>query len=168
MASSVSFGFNGLNTGDLVAESHPTYDDLTTNYNTNDNIITHIGIIMAFVLVPLVIIWFNIWDFYRRKFNKLCKLRISRNLTRVFSDDKLEENCSICLEKIFDQKSDVVALKLCNHIFHLPCIEDWTDRNKSCPICRQSVDEVHTLSIPCVELKTFSHNNFETSEVDIV
>ena len=89
MASSVSFGFNGLNTGDLVAESHPTYDDLTTNYNTNDNIITHIGIIMAFVLVPLVIIWFNIWDFYSRKSNKLGKLRISRNLTCVFSDDKL-------------------------------------------------------------------------------
>jgi hypothetical protein len=38
-------------------------------------------------------------------------------------------------------KENLVKLRLCNHIFHLACIEEWIVhyRNSTCPICRQDI-----------------------------
>ena len=41
--------------------------------------------------------------------------------------------CSICL----NEKDKCIFRKLvCNHQFHIECIEKWLSKNISCPICR--------------------------------
>jgi hypothetical protein len=45
-----------------------------------------------------------------------------------------EPECAICLEPfIIDE--EVKTLK-CEHTFHIECIEEWFERDKTCPICR--------------------------------
>lgn len=43
--------------------------------------------------------------------------------------------CAICLDEIKDNQR---ALP-CAHVFHAACIAEWTNKSKSCPICRQRV-----------------------------
>jgi hypothetical protein len=57
--------------------------------------------------------------------------------------DRLFHNCSICYESkpIFELE--------CGHIFHYPCILEWTKRKKNCPECRSS--QIHNIRIYCNE-----------------
>jgi hypothetical protein len=54
--------------------------------------------------------------------------KIEKNL-----DDNI--NCAICLKKISLNKNCKV-LPVCNHKFHIKCINEWLDKNNSCPSCR--------------------------------
>lgn len=47
------------------------------------------------------------------------------------------KECSICLVD-FEVDDDVVNLE-CKHIFHEKCIEEWVDRKKDCPNCREKI-----------------------------
>lgn len=49
--------------------------------------------------------------------------------------------CAICL----DHSTCVRKINQCNHIFCSCCIETWFSENKTCPICKQDVDQVATL-----------------------
>ena len=40
--------------------------------------------------------------------------------------------CSICL----DDSTENVKTLLCGHKFHKDCIEEWFDREETCPMCR--------------------------------
>jgi hypothetical protein len=49
--------------------------------------------------------------------------------------------CSICLDD-FDEK--VILRKLiCNHIFHINCIEKWLSENTNCPMCRHELKQFY-------------------------
>lgn len=51
-------------------------------------------------------------------------------------DDKIiDDECCICME----QNHDVVLA--CSHAFCRRCIESWTARDDSCPMCRTQVDQ---------------------------
>ncbi|XP_078599134.1 BRCA1-associated protein-like [Branchiostoma floridae x Branchiostoma japonicum] len=41
--------------------------------------------------------------------------------------------CHICLERM-DESVDGILTVLCNHSFHMPCLEQWEDT--TCPVCR--------------------------------
>jgi len=45
--------------------------------------------------------------------------------------------CCICLEEINDENCAYLA---CLHNFHLKCIQDWSKKQKSCPICRTLIE----------------------------
>lgn len=49
-------------------------------------------------------------------------------------NDNNDDDCTICLEE-FNNDEEIVKLK-CNHLFHLKCIDDWIEKNQSCPLCR--------------------------------
>ncbi|KAF3322968.1 E3 ubiquitin-protein ligase RING1-like protein [Carex littledalei] len=53
-------------------------------------------------------------------------------------EEKTEEECTICLEKIFDNenKEAVVKETPCGHIYHGECIDKWLEIHVSCPLCR--------------------------------
>ena len=50
----------------------------------------------------------------------------------------VEEECSICLEKI---KDDTYVLLDCNHLIHYECVKKWVkthkDETKLCPFCQK-------------------------------
>ena len=45
--------------------------------------------------------------------------------------------CSICLNSMDSDR--IITLK-CNHSFHISCGFKWLNINKSCPLCRDTVD----------------------------
>ncbi|KAL5802853.1 hypothetical protein ACOSQ3_031298 [Xanthoceras sorbifolium] len=46
------------------------------------------------------------------------------------------EDCSICLEDYND--GDLCRVfPVCNHMFHLKCIDPWLKKQLTCPICRK-------------------------------
>ena len=51
----------------------------------------------------------------------------------------LENECSICLKKY---NNDKVYLN-CNHSFHRECINNWKERNDTCPICRKRIIKIN-------------------------
>ena len=45
-----------------------------------------------------------------------------------------ETSCAICLENM----TDGVELP-CKHVYHKECIHTWCERQRDCPVCRESV-----------------------------
>ena len=70
------------------------------------------------------------------------RLEITIEQTPDFSRLYIEDNvsplhqplfvCSICL----DDSNENVKTLLCGHKFHKDCIEEWLNREESCPMCR--------------------------------
>ncbi|QKF94519.1 zinc finger RING-type protein [Fadolivirus algeromassiliense] len=59
----------------------------------------------------------------------------SEDLIRINADSTA---CSICLENYTEDCS--VRYLPCTHHYHKQCCDDWLKINKSCPLCRASVD----------------------------
>jgi len=67
------------------------------------------------------------------------------NLPTIVFKMEVEESeedmfCPICLEDYFDNE-ELVELP-CKHIFHIDCAEEWLSKEDSCPMCKQSVQEL--------------------------
>ncbi|KAM6561972.1 hypothetical protein CsatB_021970 [Cannabis sativa] len=80
----------------------------------------------------------------------LCFFR-KHNVTR---DNLKDDDCVICLERLFEINKVVVEMKHCKHVFHLSCINDWTRIKKICPVCRLRVNNVYIVT--CKEASTKS------------
>lgn len=52
-----------------------------------------------------------------------------------------DEKCSICFEKLGDEKTEDYTLS-CNHIYHKLCISQWLNNHTTCPLCRADVDPI--------------------------
>lgn len=60
----------------------------------------------------------------------------------IIKFEDLEEKdgtCSICLEE-FGISHEFMCINKCRHVFHRFCIDSWLEKNRTCPICRCSVD----------------------------
>ena len=74
---------------------------------------------------------------------KAIELPVQKNKKRVkISKEQAKDHCSICLEGFATEKREIVVLGQCKHMFHFPCIVEWTRESRSCPLCRQAVDKV--------------------------
>jgi hypothetical protein len=62
--------------------------------------------------------------------DNFCEVKI-KNISTLEENNK---KCTICLEN-FNSKEKVIILP-CIHIFHRPCISDWMENKKNCPICK--------------------------------
>ena len=47
-----------------------------------------------------------------------------------------DNNCSICLEKLTDNKKFLP----CFHCFHTKCIDKWLKNSNKCPICKTAIN----------------------------
>ena len=68
------------------------------------------------------------------------KLQSNHNKRNYFGYK--ENKCCICYKNIGKQN---VIITNCNHTFHSTCLLKWTNKNKSCPLCRNNLyDEDNT------------------------
>ena len=63
-----------------------------------------------------------------------------------FIEESESLNCSICQDSI--NNNDIIrCIKLCNHKFHINCIDKWFEKNTKCPICRIDIrDQVDVIN----------------------
>ena len=50
--------------------------------------------------------------------------------------------CTVCLVESENWPSDACELRPCGHHFHLSCIQQWTDRESTCPNCKAAVTSI--------------------------
>ncbi|KAJ3705852.1 hypothetical protein LUZ61_009557 [Rhynchospora tenuis] len=63
-------------------------------------------------------------------------------VTNSHDKEKSEEECPICLEKLFNhEKGEEVREMPCKHIYHGGCIKAWLGINSSCPVCRYQMPD---------------------------
>ncbi|KAG9442873.1 hypothetical protein H6P81_018727 [Aristolochia fimbriata] len=67
---------------------------------------------------------------------KLPKITITKTNCLDATGEKM--TCSVCLQD-FQLGESVRCLPLCQHIFHLSCIDSWLTRHGSCPLCRRDL-----------------------------
>eukprot|EP01122_Echinamoeba_exundans_P009330 TRINITY_DN3270_c0_g1_i2.p1 TRINITY_DN3270_c0_g1~~TRINITY_DN3270_c0_g1_i2.p1 ORF type:complete len:212 (+),score=26.28 TRINITY_DN3270_c0_g1_i2:129-764(+) len=58
-----------------------------------------------------------------------------KTLSKKAEDDE-DAECPLCLDRAAE-----VALAECNHAFCNKCLDEWTKRNPTCPMCRQQTSE---------------------------
>lgn len=56
------------------------------------------------------------------------------------SQGEIFSECPICLAE-FGQGDKLRILPLCNHVFHVKCVDTWFLAHSSCPTCRRSLLE---------------------------
>mmetsp|Transcript_28058 Transcript_28058/g.68198 ORF Transcript_28058/g.68198 Transcript_28058/m.68198 type:complete len:530 (+) Transcript_28058:1305-2894(+) len=68
------------------------------------------------------------------------------------SDEKEEEKnntltqCCICMDDV--EKKDLAKISCCTHLFCFGCIEQWSEQENKCPLCKKRftrIDRVHTV-----------------------
>lgn len=71
--------------------------------------------------------------------NKPLSIQILNEKTEVFlKNENLDDSCPICNE---NYNSDKICRKnkLCNHFFHMKCIDTWYSNKNTCPECNQII-----------------------------
>ena len=81
---------------------------------------------------------------FKRMTTNKAKSNIMKNWIRIFtpSEHNKGEYCCICLEE-FEKAEAIIDLKCgIGHIFHPECIEAWSLKNHSWPLCRKDFIEI--------------------------
>lgn len=67
----------------------------------------------------------------------------SLKIVKSGEEEKPEEECAICMEKLFgkENKEAVVKETPCGHRYHGKCIEKWLKKHQSCPLCRYQMSQ---------------------------
>lgn len=60
-----------------------------------------------------------------------------RRTLQTQHDDESENLCCICRENF--EYIDITRQLICEHIFHINCIDTWFTKNKTCPECRYEI-----------------------------
>lgn len=82
-------------------------------------------------------------------------------------------DCSVCLSEFQDDES-VRLLPMCNHVFHLPCIDTWLKSNSSCPLCRANIFTLNpstlhvSVPVPATVIEFPSRNETFSDDEQIV
>ncbi len=72
----------------------------------------------------------------------LQKLQCDQNLIQRLEEtieQKLQQECCICLEKIDNNNCFRTP---CKHLFHINCLEEWLRNKHTCPMCRRGLNEI--------------------------
>ena len=59
------------------------------------------------------------------------------NLTTIEFNEVNEKECIVCLEEFKDTEN--ISKLDCNHSYHDDCIQEWFQKDRSCPLCRYQV-----------------------------
>ncbi|XP_072987447.1 putative RING-H2 finger protein ATL69 [Typha latifolia] len=65
------------------------------------------------------------------------KMKYNRDAFR----SKEDAQCSICLGE-YEEKEMLRIMPTCRHNFHLACIDEWLQKQPTCPICRLPLGDI--------------------------
>jgi hypothetical protein len=54
--------------------------------------------------------------------------------SREYQPEDATETCSVCLDEFKEKQT--LAIPKCNHCFHSHCLQEWSKRKSTCPVCR--------------------------------
>jgi hypothetical protein len=85
----------------------------------------------------------NINNYYHCDTCNLCFLKLTRHKHVCLKFNK-DENCSICLNKIFiNNQNPIIILNKCKHLIHKNCLQELkkscVDKIPGCMLCKKSV-----------------------------
>ncbi|KAK3228107.1 hypothetical protein Dsin_007969 [Dipteronia sinensis] len=75
---------------------------------------------------------------------------IRGKLPIVLFDEELKINdtqCCVCLGE-FEIKEELLQVPSCKHVFHVDCLNNWLQSNRTCPLCRCYIIPITKLHIP--------------------
>ncbi len=55
---------------------------------------------------------------------------------QLFDEENMTEPCPVCLESM---EEGYICRTVCSHTFHLLCIQCWTRKSPTCPMCREQL-----------------------------
>ena len=87
-----------------------------------------------------------------RVLDELTTVRIIGNSADENAFD--QEACCICLSDY--DTGDEVRVLACDHSYHTECIDQWLERNNTCPLCSRSITDLPAEAAPEQEMNTFS------------
>jgi hypothetical protein len=61
--------------------------------------------------------------------------------TQIEIVDAEEEFCTICQDRM-EAGSEARVIRICDHRFHIECIDTWFERSVFCPTCRHDVRDL--------------------------
>mmetsp|Transcript_7969 Transcript_7969/g.24014 ORF Transcript_7969/g.24014 Transcript_7969/m.24014 type:complete len:363 (+) Transcript_7969:77-1165(+) len=67
----------------------------------------------------------------------LAKIPIERIESTHGKKTDEERTCTICLESF--ERGAMARKLMCNHFFHVDCVDSWLHENKMCPVCKTEV-----------------------------
>ncbi|CAN8302096.1 unnamed protein product [Cochlearia groenlandica] len=57
-----------------------------------------------------------------------------------------DDTCHICLSE-YEPKDTIRTIPTCQHCFHVHCIDAWLKLNGTCPVCRNSPEQILPISL---------------------
>ncbi|KAL4640479.1 E3 ubiquitin-protein ligase Topors-like [Arapaima gigas] len=73
---------------------------------------------------------------------------LNQQLVVMAAEEPVELNCPICLDRI----NNIAYLDCCDHMFCVHCIQEWTNIQAHCPVCRQLISFIfHSLEETVLE-----------------
>ena len=67
----------------------------------------------------------------------LIEEEVMPNLITIQFDEVIEKECIVCLEEF--KETEKISKLDCNHSYHDDCIQEWFQKDRSCPLCRYQV-----------------------------
>lgn len=122
------------------------FDELNNTTSTL-NEITNGGVFFFILLLDLCLVlrclhgslYRNIPNNSERREHLLNNYEYKYNYVKIVKDID-DEDCSICLDKLFDEEDNKQVISLeCNHLYHKECVDPWIKENKSCPLCKRNI-----------------------------
>ncbi|KAJ9085962.1 hypothetical protein DSO57_1009012 [Entomophthora muscae] len=52
-------------------------------------------------------------------------------------EDEADAICAICITEYED--SDEIRKMVCNHHYHVDCVDEWLKQNRTCPLCKRDI-----------------------------
>ena len=101
------------------------YTDNYTKINNQYNTYFLEFLFFSFLIGSISYQVYMICCYHLKKYNNLKEI--------ILIEDSIDQ-CSICLENFM--KKDKKILLNCSHEFHKKCLQEWLNKNNTCPLCR--------------------------------
>lgn len=131
-----------------IFDSFYSINMFCSDYETNESSILDLSITIIRIILNYIhdnnlyiITIFISYLILSDEYDRLYPINNEKNLDEYSEiTEYISDNCSICLNE-YSIQDTIRKLKVCNHIYHETCINEWVDKfnNETCPLCRTNI-----------------------------